>query len=291
MYPVVKEELIKPYWSKDFLRHDPHKDCVEYDYIYLLNQAEAHNYFYNWFRKTDNVSFVDMLKNQHRFACLSEKLNRPYRIKGYFRSKEHGSNNWDERDSFPGKLRHELKMDRVSHPAIDLLRLNKDEFKYIKNEKFFNDLYCVDKNNLDFKKTNINYGPYYIQCKIEALGKHWVHNFKYYKNGYFKINHPIKEEYMVCMKHVSKIMSKLISINQTNDKTLLIELLGEYYHNAINWMPFPHVNNSLFMGQINALLRHNKLSSVPHSKLDVYALLTSTRNFVPIFKEYVISFQ
>lgn len=291
MYPIVKEELLKPYWSRDFLRKDPRNEPVEYDINYLLNQAEANNYFCNWFQSPDNKSFIEMLKKQHLLACLGEKLNRPYRIKGYFRSHENGSNNWDERDSFPGKLRIELKKEKVSHPDIDMLRVNNDEYKYINKEKYFGDLYCVKKNKLDFKKSRINYGPYHIQCLIEAIGKHRIHNFKIYKNGYFRLNHPVKDEYLVCMESVTNIMSKLIKLNQTDDFTTFIDLLAEYYHNAINWMPFAHVNNSLFMGQVNVLLRQNNLQSVPHSKMDVYALLTSTKNFTPIFKEYILSFQ
>lgn len=290
MYPTALEELLNPHWSRDFLRRLPTDAGNEYDINYLLNQADAHNYFYNWFLNSHGSSYPDMLRKQHRLACLGANLNRPYKIKGYFRSRSGGNNNWDERDSFPGKLRLDLRQEKVSHPACDMLRVNREELKFISSENYFAPLYCNEKRRLDFNKSNGQRGPLNCHCLVESSGNNPLdHHFKFYKNGYFRLNHPVDDEYLIYMENVAGIMCRLVTLDQS--KNHFFDLLAEYYHNAINWMPFAHVNNSLFMGQINVLLRHYNFKTVPHSKLDVYALLTSTGNFVPLFTDYVSSFQ
>ncbi|HPF02241.1 MAG TPA: hypothetical protein PLV06_06145 [Bacteroidales bacterium] len=285
MYPTNIAELSSNEWSKDFLRHPHAITQIDYDPNYLLNQAESINFFYSWFLNGNPGSYVAILKKQHLYASLGKNQDRKYRIKCYKKTK---AETWFERESFPGRLRFELKKSGIPHPAVDMLRIKECDHYVIEKENYY-------KTFIEYSQmvhiTDKRYKTPIFYRELENLSGTKIHILKYYRNGYFKIEHPQDDELIEYQNITQNLMAVIRNSIYSSTEDLLIDQLAKYYHNAIHWMPFAHINNSLFMGQINCILRFRGYSSVPHSDLDTYAQLTSTNNFVGIFKNYILKHQ
>jgi hypothetical protein len=168
-----------------------------------------------------------------------------------------------------------------------MVRIKKNEYDVIRKERYFRKIYDGEQKRISVKASGIARGPYHIELTVDSPYNRKTHMLKFYGNGYFKICHPKNENFSESGRCVSSIMERITETHEKVSMDSLLSLLGIYYHNVIHWMPFAYVNNSLFMGQVNCILRHNNMNSIPHGNLDTYAMLTSTHNFIGIFKKHI----
>jgi len=86
---------------------------------------------------------------------------------------------------------------------------------------------------------------------------------------------------------VAYYKSAVVSLNalmKASSSEKKLNCLGDLYHTMINARPFTQVNQSLFMNQINVLLKHMSLSTVHHGHLDHLAHRFDYREFRKLFR-------
>jgi hypothetical protein len=290
IYPECIEQLGCPGWYKDFLRDDPFKKPVLFDFSYVKNQSESHNLFYEWLTSEVEADYISMVKKQHLVACLGAKHCNPYKIREFKKSAT-PKEKWFYRDAFPGQLRSDLCALNIVHPFRDFIRFTKHNASILQEEEYFEEIYCKRRRTFYYEKTPGIRGTCPLNTVIEFDNFFYKKEFKFSSDGYFKMAHPQDDCYQYFQEGVKNLALQLkdniLRMRTDPGAKLNIECLATYYHAAINWMPFAHVNNSLLMGQINVILRHVGHESVCHGHLDTLALASSTRNFIPIFKNYV----
>jgi hypothetical protein len=296
VFPFEKDELLSAAWSRDFLRFEPGLVGPECDFNYLLNQAEAHTYFKNYFIQKQNVekSFMKMLLNQHKIACLGYNGDRKYKIKGFFITPEEGKNGWCVRDSFAGNNRFMLSKKNIDHPSTDIIYIKHDSFStfLLEEEDIKNRLIWIDFRFVIPDQVTLKIP---ICLKVENSRQRIYRKILFLRQGSFYCEHAKADEYLelerlVCI-NFAELYNKLHKCDFSIPIDNLLPLLSNYYHSFINWMPFAHVNNSLVLGQINVLLRLCGFKSVPHGKIDMSALITSTKVFFQIFREHILKYQ
>jgi hypothetical protein len=280
-YPENVIHLSSADWRKDFLRFNksltvfyPDNPKVNYEprvgkqFVhanYLLNQRDALEAFYRWFVDLSSSNYLDMLMRQHSISCLGECGNRTY-TKTFSETKHELCI-----ELFAGQLRSELDDKGIQHPFIDYIPTS-------------------DLNPKFSIKTNEGVAIKFVP-KI-----HWP-TLTQPSKGYIRREAPQSDSFVEFQEAASKAMNKIKvlcdHIEVTNPSTLLLLLtsLSDYYHLAINWMPFSQVNNSLFMGQINVILRHCNLQSTPHGYLDLHALTQPYNEFRKIFTDTILRLQ
>ena len=296
-FPYERGELMNPIWCKDFLRFAPEGIQPECDFNYLLNQAEAHTYFKKYFiQQQTNIilSYLQMLCEQHKKACLGNNGDRKYKIKGYFITRKEGKNGWSERDSYAGNTRFILEKINTAHPATDIIDIRDNSFSkfLLEEEDIKNNLqwigyrFIIQKKNTLKILINLTIDNSLFQIKKQVV---------FLRIGNFYCVHPKSEDYLIYQKLVcsnfAELYTKIHQFCFSLPIDILIRTLGTYYHSFINWMPFAHVNNSLVWGQINVILRLCGYQSVPHGKIDMLALVTSTTVFLKIFQEHILVYQ
>lgn len=286
LYPEDLDKIKAEGLIKVFLRIDPLDRLTEYDTNYILNQIEASNYFYKWYCNPD-LSFKEMLCEQHAIAALGLNGQREYRIKGFVRSRTLGSSNWDLRDHFAGLSRDKLDKLQIAHPATDLLRIKKSDYFYYMNEPFFSEIYNPCENRISTRSAKK------LSSIVDVSNRSFPHFFVFRVNEYFYLKHPKGEAYVNLEKDVTDEMFNLLALKNREEITLneLASFLASYYQLFILWMPFAHINNSLVWEQINGILQFFEYNPVCHDSLDQYALLLSTKNFTPLFRSHIISKQ
>jgi hypothetical protein len=295
-FPFEIDELLNPAWCRDFLRFEPDLVKPECDFNYLLNQAEAHTYFKNYFIQKNDIttSFMKILLYQHKIACLGYNGDRKYKIKGFFITPEEGKNAWCERDSFAGNNRFMLNERHIDHPDTDMIDIKHDSFsKFLLEEDDINqNLVWIDYRFIIPDKITLRIP---ISLKIENSQHKIEKRILFFRQGCFYCNQPKSDEYLkferlVC-DNFAELHKNLHKFNFLIPIDNLVTQLNNYYHSFINWMPFAHVNNSLVWGQINVILRLCGFKSVPHGKIDMSALITSTKVFRKIFNEHILKYQ
>jgi hypothetical protein len=66
-----------------------------------------------------------------------------------------------------------------------------------------------------------------------------------------------------------------------------LKKVADYYHTAINSHMFGRINASLFMNDVNIMLRRLNVSEISHGDLDLFATSTDYRDFRKVFATYV----
>jgi len=294
-YPS-SDEIHNDRWAMDFLREK--KTYPEYtDPNYICNQRDACNYFLDWFEIDSSVGYIEMLCHQHRLAAAGISQRSLYSIytkNGLWLKPTRQSedriqystigNSW--RDTFPGLLRSQLENDAIQHPATDILRLKRSEH----NELLGLTEPSVSKHII-WERCNRNPHKRYATFKfsvnfLTATGQVAIPvNFK--GSGNFIREAPRGTERDNIFAYVAETMNKIKESWAHLSRSDFILFASRYYHSAINLMPFSNINNSLFCGQINSLLRLRGMKSIPHGRLDIISMLTSPQAFNIYFHRYL----
>ena len=95
------------------------------------------------------------------------------------------------------------------------------------------------------------------------------------------------DEYFVQMYRTSKEAINLI--NNNANKKLIIDKIAEHYQYAVNARPFEQINNSLFMNEVNTLLKKAGMQTIPHGILDHAAQRLQPQTFIKYFEDYYMA--
>lgn len=295
--PATIEQGLSGFPFHDFVRVAKKGHAPRVDPCYLLNQAEGANFFLQWFSTSHDINFESMLLEHHRIACLGLAGNRPYRIpnpRGKWlepidvsreRIRYETTNCYYWRETFPGQFRWELEAKGLEHPSTDLLRLNRSQFRELRDAG--EDSVAA---NMDWPAEARRPRPpdpidgWRFHCKTSC--RHPVATIvSYTPNHYFHRSAPREDQAAQLLAHVSELMDRLKAMSNSDWQSHGLLVLADYYHSAINLMPFANVNNSIFMAHVNAILRGNGHHGLQHANFDSAAMLSSA----PTFQRYLLS--
>lgn len=234
---------------------------------YLLNQADGMRFFYGWYLGDTELAFDDMLSMHHRLACLGITGNRVYLSWGGM------GNSYLSDTRFPGMYREELRAKGQQPIDSDRLDLSPGEWRRL----------GFDETPAPRRFTPILEGipeAHLGEATIaEADGKRVLLRTA-----------PIGEAEASYRALAGRRMAALRGFRDWTARDvkknlpLLLDALADYYHAAIHWMPFSSINNSLFMGHVNAILKHLELDPMPHGRLDYLALGSDGVPFRRLFR-------
>jgi hypothetical protein len=174
-----------------------------------------------------------------------------------------------------------LEKRSVQHPTQDRLRLTKHDINLWMKASLTNTESCGTPEQT-FAKFAVRRFPKNIFIRFKKS----------------KVSLPVKQTSTRCFKRFApmgvdrdNLLKSCANLLQECKILYLSQRIPEliynllcYYHAAINLMPFANINNSVFMAQINSILRLSRISHIPHANLDCFALITSYTLFVKIAK-------
>jgi hypothetical protein len=276
-------------WAKDFLRN-PEDFPERVDPNYLANQRSAASAFLEWFLEADRTSYENMLRTTHRIAACGPHGGSYYKIPtpcGKFLVPHSDSSDrhikyespvpgW-VRDTYPGAMRSDLEAMHILHPTEDIVAIADEDLNLMIKAKA-----CVVRPSISHsinsnswsgqrgpKRFHVRFSKCSVQLSVTKLSR-----------CLFTRCAPVGNERDKLLRSCSETMEHCRSLVSCGETRTLSQGLLCYYHLAVNLMPFANINNSLFMGQINAILRLVGLSSLPHSSLDSLALILPCESFV-----------
>jgi hypothetical protein len=300
-------------WAHDFLR-DPSDFPRGVDPNYLENQRSAGLLFLQWFRKRSSISYDEMLRAMHRIAACGADGKHYYRIPtplGEFMSPRSGSTEthifYDDpvsgcvRHTYPGRLRADLEAMAVAHPAIDIIDMTESDLSNLRRagadlmggkEEIHN---CAAREIAD--SATLSGGVFYDDDRSEPDKSAWKQGCEsHFGFTFFEVKlrasvcrrnsrrfvrrAPRGKERELLMASCAALLQECRRFYFKDDMPRMMGALLAYYHTSINTMPFANINNSLFMCQVNVLLRLMNMPTLPHGKLDQYALICSYKPFV-----------
>jgi hypothetical protein len=281
IYPKIYGE-IPLMWAHDFLRNP--KDFPDrVDINYLTNQRSAALLFFEWFIHGSPTSYEEMLRTAHRVAACGPHGGNYYRIPapdGHFLIPSRASTDahiiYDSprldwvRETFPGAMRSDLEARRIQHPTKDILTMTDDELAILEKLKAYANAKSQDSSSeLSDALSQKGQQRYYINfrnCFVRCLVIR-------HSRRKFSRRAPSGSTVSCLLINCSEALKRCRSFFLKRQvPELLNELLG-YYHMAINLMPFANINNSIFMGQVNIVMRLAGFQPLPHSSLDSFALI------------------
>ncbi len=92
------------------------------------------------------------------------------------------------------------------------------------------------------------------------------------------------DEYFNQMYETSKQAINLI--NNNAPQRMILEKIAEHYQYAANARPYQQINNSLFMNEVNTLLKKAGMKAIPHGMLDHAAQRLQPETFKKYFTDY-----
>ena len=280
-------------WAKDFLR-DPSDFPYNVDSKYLSNQKSAAQFFLRWFTKDSSTSYEVMLRSAHRIAACGPKGGCYYWIPTaggqclvpHPRSTdqhiiyESPVPGW-VRETYPGAMRSDLEENGIEHPTEDVVFLTDQHLTTLASARARSiAVLPVEYLAMSDDAAGVHNGLFHIGlmgCDIcLPVVRHSKHQFSR--------RAPVGE----CKARLLQICSQQIqecrALFMSNKLRELIRHLIAYYHTALNLMPFANINNSLLMGQINAVMRLAAFPCVPHASLDSFALVCSYDSFAEVVR-------
>lgn len=279
-------------WASNFLRN-PEDFPDKVDINYLTNQRSAARFFLKWFVQNSTISYETMLRSMHRIAACGPRGGNYYRIPtpgGQFLV-PHADSTDDHiiyespvpgwvRETYPGAMRSDLERRRIQHPTKDIVMVTDGDVAVLAEAKVEGSEALSANDSLDFSNALSVHGSkrFYIRfknCRVRLpVMEHSRRRFSRYA--------PSGSDRACLLQSCSEKIERCRTLLwHGKSRQLIDELLG-YYHAAVNLMPFANINNSLFMAQVNAILRLVGLRPLPHASLDSYALILSYHCFAKV---------
>jgi hypothetical protein len=309
VYPGEDEKFLASELKYDFLRSRAGSPDL-FDEKYLLNQRDAANFFLSSVNDS-LLNYKNILKIQHRLCALGLDGRRAYSISINSRewsvpSLQRGRVVYSDplkmgffREVYPGILRSELKAIGVPHVSRDGITLDLSDYELINGlnvpeaviacfslangrQQFVSNIeknFCVEITD-----SGLISRPTLVRIKVD-LGE----------EGLLWRNAPTDAAFTACLleagQRLRRITSTLVNFHQMDSQrkkfVSFIESIADYYHCAINLMPFSSINNSIIFSHINCFLRSAGWTGIPHGHLDSVALVSSEANFRTAFTRYV----
>ena len=295
----VHETSVKLYegspltWAKDFLR-DPRDFPFKVDSKYLSNQKSAAQFFLRWFTEDNLMSYEAMLRSAHRIAACGPKGGSYYTIPTsggqclvpnprstdqqiIYESPVPG---W-VRETYPGAMRSDLEENGIEHPTEDIVFLTDQDLTMLANARAHSiAVLPVDYLSMSDDAPGRNNGLFHIRLMGCDVRLPVVRHSKYRFSRRAPAGTCNTRLLQICSQQIQECRALFMS----NKLRELIRHLVAYYHTALNLMPFANINNSLFMGQINAVMRLAAFPCVPHASLDSFALVCSYDSFAEVVR-------
>lgn len=216
-----------------------------------LNEAIESGEYLNSFK-----SYKKTISEAHELACKGESgIN-------YYYSKDGRVLN--EHELQPGKI-------RTDHTGWSNGRLSEsNEIEKIAIR--YNDPYRVCNEEQFVKLEGISYNNLPFNNQGNIVGRHL------YPKGY------LLDEYYMQMYNTSKQAMNLIE--QGASETEILTAIAKHYQYAANARPYNHINNSLFMNEVNTMLSKANMATMPQGMLDHAAQRMQMDNFVKYFIDF-----
>ncbi|MBY0369483.1 hypothetical protein K2X33_02280 [bacterium] len=282
-YPTSSESIVQQGFQNDFLRSDraiklhvarPEDACGSsfgamqpVSPHYLENQAVAANRFYDWFLEPDpSLNYPAIIKEQHKISCVGADGTKRY----FNPNPDYPYYSDSVR---PGVFRSEIP------PAEK--QFNADEFT-LKPEQYAR---LAKHGYVPATSVPQNIPGITPREEVEAIIIGTGPGAIFHKPA------PFTSHFLLYQKASADAMRKVIAFKSKNrneiqkDPTELCKALAVSYYANINWMPFAGINNSLFMAQVNTILRHFGLKPMIHADLDYLALSSPSEVFQKVFWE------
>ena len=279
-YPTTAKTLFTPHWRRDFVRNVREVPFVrgagtqcadlferielppELPENFLLNQSDGATHIYGWLRGEGTETFEQALAQQHKIAAVGPNGDRAYWNNG-------GAVPYSSTTVSPGVFRVELPKDTILG----------DEFEFSPAEST--------------QLTRLGYKPItQLYPEIPGLPRPLtVPTNRYRGLNRFTRTLPQGEAEKIYRAAVVAQAAKIrewMKVPKAEAKRRANELaadLAQFYYLGIHWMPFDSINNSLFMVQVNAVLRHQGFKTLEHGRIDYIALGTPPAIFGKYFTE------
>ncbi len=289
-YPTDSSTLMSAEWQRDFVREPidynlkglPKRKIFCFtllgkiqtlDLRYLQNHSRAQMNFYDWYLGDSPVSYPEQLRRQH----LESALGQPEEKQHYVNISDRISYPSDIAE--PGIFRAELLANHAPHLGIDEFQTNMAQWEQL------------ERHGLNQSEAKAQKGAYRLVARDIAENLQAEIEFKL--NGRVSRTAPKNEAETAFREAAGKRMTDLKKWRDKSPAEVRDNLnaflndLSDYYHTAIQWMPFSAINNSILMGHVNVILRHAGLRTIPHDGLDYLALMSHYDVFRGVFKEAV----
>jgi hypothetical protein len=104
-------------------------------------------------------------------------------------------------------------------------------------------------------------------------------------------NHAYPLDTVPYFEQMQRTLTALQHLPATASYADRIEKIGQYFQYAANGRFYAQINNSLYMNQVNALLKENGLQGIPHLNLDFLAHRLQPEVFRQYFYDTVMHYQ
>lgn len=280
-YPATAKQLYAPEWRRDFVRSlknvlfvaGPGTQCAdlfermalpkELPENYLLNQADGATHMYDWYRGQSKETFIEAIARQHKISAVGPDGKRIYWNNG-------APVPYSSETVSPGVFRAEL-----AKPTIV-----GDEFSITKDE-----LAIFAKYGFLPKGTFVPAIPGVPKRLTVPTNAFRRSNEKFTRELPTGEAEPIYRAAVIKQAEKVRGWMKLSEAEVKKQTGAFVKDLAQFYYVGIHWMPFDSVNNSIFMAQINVVLRHQGFKSLEHGRLDYLALVSPPEVFAKVFAE------
>lgn len=164
-----------------------------------------------------------------------------------------------------------LQMDpyHIRNDSFNMINNYKENAHIVENiAKNYGDSYRVDNKNSRIKLQEISSSALPVNVEASHI----------YPAGIYM------DEYLRQMYRTAAEAVELIKYNAP--QKMILGKIAEHYQYAANARPFEQINNSLFMNEVNTLLKKAGMKSIPHGILDHAAQRLQSETF----KNYFIDF-
>lgn len=230
--------------------------------------------FYDWYLGNRSGDFIEMIKAEHRASCLGQDGRTPY-----MRVYEGGG--YESSDAHPGTLREELPP-TVPRYTYDKFSLSPEELALVQG---------LGQNwAVAFRDRPSDFRQAKQRIDVRDIPADSRPELTIIFDGRVERGTPTGNHEREFRRAVAARMEDLRGWRERTHSDVVKDLdkflsdLADYYHTGIHWMPFSMVNNSIFMGQVNVMLRHFGFHTIPHDGLDYLALSTDHAVFRRIFR-------
>ncbi|MEZ4749118.1 MAG: hypothetical protein R3B54_00415 [Bdellovibrionota bacterium] len=231
------------------------------------NQLEAARFFGSWYRGLRRMSYLDMLRAQHKIACLGKHGDTPYQT-------TNAGATYDTRNIEPGKLRMDIKTGPLAgrQPTVEIEG----------SEEQINRLKAL--LGLDIEKRAIwevempLLSPEHFPEAVADIHGNAVH---------FS---PPPDEMEIYFIKAGELMELLQSLRWfplrriPSVRSWVVDTLSDYYQLTVVGLPFVRINHSLLMGHVNYVLMLHGFEPIEHGLLYYDAAFLPPRLFREIFR-------
>ncbi|MCB0406040.1 MAG: hypothetical protein KDD51_14755 [Bdellovibrionales bacterium] len=230
------------------------------------NQLEAARFFGAWFRGFRRLTYLDMLRTQHKIACLGKDGTSPYKTTS-------AGATYDTRDIAPGKLRMDIASGPLTgRPTVEV----NGSANSVRRLKTLLGLDPDKRENWKVEMPHLG-SQHYPDVVADAHG-----NAMHFS--------PRAENMAVFFEQAGELMAALqdtrwLPLRRVPSvRSWLVDTLSDYYQLAIVGLPFVRINQSLLMGHVNYVLMLHGFEPIEHGLLYLEAAFLPPDLFRQIFR-------